>query len=132
MRCNLSGTYLAQDLGRDAWRLTRSASPAVDVFLRGTAPGAAEVLRSGAVTGIGIEWRAGAVLLTLTSAERVRTIKAQSAIVHEPRPQLYAALPLAAFDAAAQRFWRRVFRLARIPGGRYLLKILARRRRDRR
>ena len=27
-------------------------------------------------------------------------------------------------DADARRFWRRVFRLVRIPGGRYLLKVL--------
>jgi hypothetical protein len=38
-------------------------------------------------------------------------------------------LPLASIDADARRFWRRVFRLVRIPGGRYLLKVLTRARR---
>ena len=35
-------------------------------------------------------------------------------------------LPLAQFDQKAKRFWGRVFRLMRIPGGRYLLRFLAR------
>jgi len=34
--------------------------------------------------------------------------------------------PLASIDADARRFWHRVFRLVRIPGGRYLLKLLTR------
>jgi hypothetical protein len=33
---------------------------------------------------------------------------------------------LADFDARARRFWRRVFVLVRIPGGRRLLGMLAR------
>jgi hypothetical protein len=72
------------------------------------------------------------VLLTMTSAEQQRTVKAQSVIVHEPLARLYEALPLATLDANARRFWRRVFRLVRIPGGRYLLGALVRRRQDRR
>jgi hypothetical protein len=40
-------------------------------------------------------------------------------------------LPLVSFDDKARRFWRRVFRLVRIPGGRHLLGVLARRNRDR-
>jgi hypothetical protein len=51
----------------------------------------------------------------------------RGAIVHEPLPKLYAELPLAGFDERARRFWRRVFRLVRIPGGRHLLGVLARR-----
>jgi len=38
--------------------------------------------------------------------------------------ELYAALPLAQFDRRARRFWRRVFLLVRIPGGRSLLGML--------
>ncbi len=38
---------------------------------------------------------------------------------------LYDSLPLVKFDADARRFWRRVFGLVRIPGGRYLLKFLS-------
>ena len=130
MRRNLPGTFLARDLGEGAWRLSRGEAAPIDVFLRGTGSGAAEVLRSPFVRDIDIEWRAEAVVLTLTSAEQRRTIEAQSAIVHEPLARLYEALPLISLDAKARRFWRRVFRLVRIPGGRYLLGILARRTRD--
>jgi hypothetical protein len=62
----------------------------------------------------------------MTSAEQLRTIRAQSVIVHEPLARLYEALPLVTLDAKARRFWRRVFRLVRIPGGRHLLGALAR------
>jgi hypothetical protein len=44
--------------------------------------------------------------------------------VHEPLQDLYEGLPLASIDADARRFWRRVFRLVRLPGGRYLLRLL--------
>jgi hypothetical protein len=66
----------------------------------------------------------------LTSGEQRSVIRTQTVIVHEPLANLYAALPLATLDANARRFWRRVFTLVRIPGGRHLLGILGRRRRD--
>jgi hypothetical protein len=132
MRRNLPGTFIARDLGEGAWRLSRGEAAPIEVFLRGTESGGAEVLRSPCVRDIDIEWRAETVVLTMTSAEQLRTVKAQSAIVHEPLARLYDALPLASLDAKARRFWRRVFRLVRIPGGRFLLGILAHRTRDRR
>jgi len=131
MRRNLPGTFMAQELEDGAWRLSRSEAAPIDVFLRGAGSGAAEALRCPSVRDIGIEWRGDAVVLTLTSAEQPRIITAQSAIVHEPLARLYEALPLASLDAKARRFWRRVFRLVRIPGGRYLLGALARRSRHR-
>jgi hypothetical protein len=132
MRRNLPGTFLTRNVGENAWRLSRSEAAPIDVFLRGTEPGAAEALRPPFVRDIDIEWRADTVVLTMTSAEQPRTIRAKSAIVHEPLARLYEALPLATLDAKARRFWRRVFRLVRIPGGRYLLGALARRTRERR
>ena len=132
MRRKLPGTFLTRELGRDAWQLSRGEAASSDVFLRGAESGAAETLRSPLVRDIEIEWRAETVVLTMTSAEQTRTVKAQSAIVHEPLARLYEALPLASLDAQARRFWRRVFRLVRIPGGRYLLGVLARRSQDRR
>jgi hypothetical protein len=132
MRRKLPGTFLTRELGRDAWQLSRGEAASIDVFLRGAESGAAETLRSPLVRDIEIEWRAETVVLTMTSAEQTRTVKAQSAIVHEPLARLYEALPLASLDAQARRFWRRVFRLVRIPGGRYLLGVLARRSQDRR
>jgi hypothetical protein len=131
MRRNLPGIFLAQDLGKGSWRLTRGEDAPVDVFLGDAEFGAAEALRSPSVRDIVIEWRAETVVLTMTSAEQPRIIKAQSAIVHEPLARLYEALPLVSFDANARRFWDRVFRLVRIPGGRYLLGALARRSRHR-
>jgi hypothetical protein len=131
MRRHLPGIFLTQDLGEGSWRLSRSEAAPGDVFLRGTESGAAEALRYPSVRDIGIEWRAETVVLTMTSAEQPRVIEAQSAIVHQPLARLYEALPLAAFDANARRFWDRVFRLVRIPGGRYLLGVLARRNRRR-
>ena len=131
MRRNLPGTFMTQELGDGAWRLSRSDATPMDVFLRGAESAAAEALRSPPVRDIVIEWRAETVVLTMTSAEQPRIIEAQSATVHEPLARLYEALPLVSFDANARRFWNRVFRLVRIPGGRYLLGALARRSRHR-
>jgi hypothetical protein len=127
MRRNLDGTFTARDLGKGAWRLSRSEPTPIDILLRGADGGAPEVLRAPAVSDIAIEWQPGAVLLEVTSAGRRRSLRTQGAIVHEPLAQLYGTLPLAAFDRKARRFWRTVFRLVRIPGGRYLLAVLARR-----
>ncbi len=132
MRRNLPGTFLTRNLGEGAWRLSRSETAPIDVFLRGTEPGAADALRPRVVRDVDIEWRAETVVLTMTSAEQPRTVRAQSLIVHEPLARLYEALPLVTLDAKARRFWRRVFRLVRIPGGRYLLGALARLPRERR
>jgi hypothetical protein len=131
MRRNLPGTFLTQNLGEGAWRLSRSEAAPIDVFLRGAEAGVAEALRSPLVRDIGIEWYAETVVLTMTSAEQPRIVRVQSAIVHEPLARLYDALPLVSLDAKARRFWRRVFGLVRIPGGRHLLGALARRNRHR-
>ena len=131
-RRKLPGTFLTRDLGEGAWKLSRGETEPIDVFLRGTESSAAEVLRSPFVRDIDIEWCAETVVLTMTSAEQRKSVKAQSAIVHEPLARLYEALPLVSLDAKARRFWRRVFRLVRLPGGRYLLGVVARRTRERR
>jgi hypothetical protein len=129
MRRNLPGPFVAQDLGRGAWRLSRAAPDPCDVFLRGAEAGAAAVFRLPTVDGIDIDWDAQTVALTVMSAQRSTLIAAHSAILHEPLAQLYAGLPLADFDGKSRRFWRRIFRLVRIPGGRHLLGVLARRTR---
>ena len=130
MRRNFSGTFAARDLGGGAWRLSRGA-PAAEILLRGVESGAAEAFRAPGVDDLELEWREGSVWLTMTSAQRRISLSSQSALVHEPLDHLYDALPLAAFDSKARRFWRRVFRLVRIPGGRYLLGVMARRGRGR-
>jgi hypothetical protein len=129
MRRNLAGTFAAQNLGSGAWQLARSEPAPAEVFLRGVESGAADVFGSPSLSDVDIEWRTDAVLLTMSAAGHRRTFKAQSAIVHEPLAGLYDALALPTLDEKARRFWRRVFRVVRIPGGRYLLGVLTRRTR---
>jgi|ERR1700744_3492947 hypothetical protein len=129
LRRNLSGAFLPQDRGNGAWQLSRPVPHEINVFLRDAERSAESSFGKGPLTDLGIEWHAGKALLTFISNGKVASIEAASAIVHEPLERLYESLPLVSIDADARRFWRRVFRLVRIPGGRYLLKLLARSRR---
>jgi hypothetical protein len=129
LRRNFSGAFLPQDLGAGTWQLSRPAPHEITVFLRDAERAAQQSFGTGPLIDLGIEWHAEKVLLTFMSGEAVASVEAASAIVHEPLDDLYERLPLVSIDADARRFWRRVFRLVRIPGGRYLLKALARRRR---
>jgi hypothetical protein len=129
-RRHLAGQFSSRNTGSGAWHLARSEPAPADVFLRGVESGAAEALGSPNLREVDIEWQDDTVLLTVTVAERRGSFKAQSAIVHEPLARLYEDLPLVILNEKARRFWRRVFRLVRIPGGRYLLGILARRTRQ--
>jgi hypothetical protein len=129
LRRNFSGAFLPQDLGAGTWQLSRPAPHEINVFLRDTERGARQSFGKEPLIDLGIEWHVEKVLLTFMSDEKVASVEAASAIVHEPLESLYERLPLVSIDADARRFWRRVFRLVRVPGGRYLLKVLARRRR---
>jgi hypothetical protein len=125
MRRNFSGassSHLAED---GTWRIGPSAAPAMQIIVIGADANSVEACGA-TLNDLCIEWRGQRVLLTTTNAARAARIEARSAIVHEPVPSLYATLPLAEFDARARRFWRRVFLLVRIPGGRRLLGMLAR------
>jgi hypothetical protein len=132
MRRHLPGTFVAHHLTNGAWRLSRIEPAPADVFVWGAEAAAADVFRLQNVSDIGIEWRTDAVVMSLSSAGQSRTVGMHSALVHEPLEHLYDALPLAGLDADARRFWGRIFRLVRIPGGRHLLRILARRKGNRR
>jgi hypothetical protein len=125
-RRNFSGTFQAVDRGNGAWQLSRRAPREIDVFLRGAERGAANGFGAAALADLCIEWQDQRALLSFTASNRIGTVEAAAAVVHEPLEDLYESLPLASIDADARRFWRRVFRLVRIPGGRYLLKLLAR------
>src|SRR5271165_827017 len=125
-RRNFSGAFLPQDCGNGAWRLSRALPHEIDVFLQGAERGAAKGFGAAPVLDLCIEWNTGSALLRFLTGDNVATVAAASAIVHEPLAHLYASLPLVRFDAGARRFWRRVFLLVRIPGGRYLLKLLTR------
>jgi hypothetical protein len=125
-RRNFSGTFLPQDRGNGAWQLSSAAPHEIDVIVKGADRRAARAFGTAPLQDLCIEWQAAIVLLRFTAADGAATVSAAVAIVHEPLPALYERLPLVKFDAKARRFWRRVFRLVRIPGGRYLLKFLTR------
>jgi hypothetical protein len=125
MRRNFSGASSSRLAEDGTWRIGRSAVPEMQIIVIGADANSVEACGT-TLNDLCIEWRGQRVLLTTTNAARAATIEARGAIVHEAAPSLYAALPLAEFDARARRFWRRVFLLVRIPGGRYLLGMLAR------
>lgn len=127
-RRNFSGAFLPQYRGRGTWQLSRPGPHEINVFLRDAEHSAERSFATGPIIDLGIEWHDEKVLLTFMSQARVASVEAASAIVHEPLQRLYDRLPMVSIDADARRFWRRVFRLVRIPGGRYLLRILARSR----
>ncbi len=123
-RRNFTAAFLPQDCGDGAWHLRSAAPHEIEVILQGADRGAARAFGSAPLLDLCIEWDAKIALLRFTSGDGPATVRAAAAIVHEPLRSLYDALPLVKFDAEARRFWRRVFRLVRIPGGRYLLKFL--------
>jgi len=125
-RRNFSGAFLPQECGNGAWHLSRAAPHETEVIVQGADRGAARAFGSLPVMNLGIEWDTDTARLSFASGGGAATVAATSVIVHEPLGHLYEGLPLVKFDADARRFWRRVFRLVRIPGGRYLLKCLTR------
>lgn len=130
LKRSLAGPFSGESLG-GAWRFTQRTPGGCEVYLRGIEPAAAELLRDARVTRLQIEWRARGVVVVITEAGGARTLETQTALIHEPLPRLYESLPLAGFDRKAQRFWRRIFLLMRLPGGRVLLKFITRRRNGR-
>jgi hypothetical protein len=129
MRPALAGPFLARELRAGAWQLTAGGAAGPEIYLSGVDQSSAEILRGASVTAVAVEWRERGVKVTLTAMGAAHVLQMRGAIVHEPLNRLYEGLPLAVFDDAARRFWRRLFRLVRIPGGRYLLGFIARRTR---
>ncbi len=98
------------------------------MVLRGV-PSAVSPLPAGA-TGLAVEWApAGDARVTLSLGSETLAFEVASAVLHEPLPELYEPLGLPRFTPDTARFWRRVFRVVRLPGGRWLLGWLARRAR---
>jgi hypothetical protein len=131
MRRNFSGAFISQDHGGGAWQLLRSAPHETTVYVRGAERDAASSFGPGQISDLGVEWSGETALLTFMSGGTASSVAASSAIVHESLSDLYTGLPLASIDANARRFWRRVFAVVRLPGGRMLLKLLTRARRSR-
>jgi hypothetical protein len=122
------GPFSAAELNSGLWQLTAETSDGARVYLHGAGPEASRLLADMPITALEIEWLTEGVMVRVAGANGVRSFKSASVFVHEPRTRLYDGLPLARFDADAQRFWKRVFRLIRIPGGRLALGAIARRR----
>jgi hypothetical protein len=118
------------ELGSGVWQLAAGDCAGPQIYLIGADSGAARMVCDTYISAVALEWRDHGVLVTLTSCDGPKPLHARAALIHEPFGQLYQSLPLAHFDSSARRFWRRVFRLVRIPGGRHLLRFMARRRRE--
>jgi hypothetical protein len=134
-RRTLTGPFLARDLGGGLWQVTARApagpaSPDAELYLRIPAGTDPALLRQPDIRRIEVAWHADGVAVNVAGTGGAGVLEASSAILHEPRHRLYEALPLAGFDARARRFWRRVFLLVRLPGGRYLLRLIAQRKRS--
>jgi len=121
----IRGPLERRQLAPDAW--VWSAPAGAELLIRGAGPGAAEILRNAVPSAICVDWLKDGALVTLIGDAGRRQLRVRAAVMHEPLARLYESLPLVILDARARRFWRRVFLLVRIPGGRRLLKLLARR-----
>ena len=119
----IRGPLERQELPRGTWRWTSAGGG--EVLIRGPEPGAAELLRSAVPRAIGVDWLKDGALVTLITDAGPHLLRARVAVTHEPLARLYDTLPLMSFDPRARRFWRRVFFLVRIPGGRRLLGLVA-------
>jgi hypothetical protein len=124
----IRGPLEQRELAPGAWAW--AAPGGGELLIRGVDPGAAELLRSTVPSAVSVDWLKDGVLVTLVTDLGPRPLRARVAITHEPLGRLYETLPLARFEPRARRFWRRVFFLVRIPGGRRLLKLVARRAGD--
>ncbi len=134
----LAGDYTPQSDGDGIWRLRGGAEPHWTLHLRGLrdvdrGESAPRTLEPGGA--VEIDWDgqgAGAMLMLCAARSSVerpgRRLHARVAILHEAIPGLYADLPLADHDPGARRFWIRVMRIARVPGGGRLIGWIARRR----
>jgi hypothetical protein len=123
------GAFRARHLAADAWQLTTGVAGAAEIYLSGVDADASAVLEGSTASAVILAWSAAGATVTLISPATSTRFTSRTATLHEPRPQLYHGLPLVVLDDAARRFWRRVFFIARIPGGRRLLRWIAQRTR---
>ena len=124
-----TGAFRATHLGKDSWRLTMGAAGSPEIYLSGVDRNALAALDGATPSAVTVAWSDAGATITLISSGASTQFGSRTATVHEPRPQLYQGLPLVVLDDAARRFWRRVFLIARLPGGRRLLRWIAQRTR---
>jgi hypothetical protein len=133
----ITASLRARQLAAGAWQLSGGTEGGIDIILCGTDAEAGAALPGLQASKAVVAWPRDGYpdfnrdrpVVTLTTAGGTVRIHARTVILHEPLALLYAELPLVRLDEAARRFWRRVFWLVRIPGGRRLLGLMARRSR---
>jgi len=123
----LTGAFRATHLGADSWQLTTGAAGSAEIYLSGVDSDAFAVLDGAAPSAVSVAWSAAGASVTLIAPGASTQLRSRTATIHEPRPELYQGLPLVVLDDKARRFWRRVFWIARVPGGRRLLSWIAQR-----
>jgi hypothetical protein len=124
-----TGAFRATHLGKDSWQLTMGAAGSPEIYLSGVDRDAFAALEGSTPSAVTVAWSDAGPAITLISRGASTQFRSRTATIHEPRPQLYQGLPLVVLDDAARRFWRRVFLIARLPGGRRLLRWIAQRTR---
>src|SRR5271166_5195966 len=128
MQRSLLGEFRLDAVSEHGWRIDNLAPPHESLWLRGVDARATPLPPR--FDRLNVVWRAdGRTEVTLAAGNEALTVGASAALLHEPRERLYDSLPLPCYSIETARFWRRVFRLVRIPGGRLLLTWLARRSR---
>jgi len=125
----LTGAFRAAHLGVDSWQLTTGAAGSAEIYLTGADRDAFAVLDGAKPSAVTVAWSETGATITLISPGASARLQSRTATIHEPRPSIYQGLPLVVLDDAARRFWRRAFFIARIPGGRRLLRWIAQRTR---
>jgi hypothetical protein len=125
----LTGAFRATHLAADTWRLTTGVAGSAEIYLFGVDRDAFAALDGSTPSSVTVAWSSAGTRVTLISPGASTRFEARAAAIHEPRPKLYQGLPLVVLDDAAKRFWRRVFFIARLPGGRRLLRWIAQRAR---
>jgi hypothetical protein len=127
MQRRFSGEFVIAEPVPGTWLIGNLRVPKQTIIVRGVQTPRAAV--PDLPTDLSLSWAPdGTVVLNLADAGRSVAVSCATASSQEPDETLYRVLPLAQFTADRQRFWRRVFRLVRIPGGRFLLGLIARRR----
>ena len=128
MQTTLTGEFVVASGGTAAWRIANRLAPGEFVILRG-APAALRLLPR-AATRLVIDWApGGSARVTQWAGAETLSFEAANALLHEPRLELYEPLQLPRFTPDMARFWHRVFRVVKLPGGRWLLGWIAHRAR---
>jgi hypothetical protein len=133
MQTTLTGEFVLEPLPGANLRIANRLEPGEFVILRDVRVAPDSWPRT--ATQLVIDWapgggmQAGGVRITLSIGAATASFEAASALLHEPRAALYEHLPLPRFTPEMARFWRRVFRIVRLPGGRWLLAWIGRRAR---